>query len=231
VPLCIVVTMAVLCCPSRPMQAGAQDDFDVVSVRLNRGDGDGGIVPRPGRFVAINTPLSDVVRYVFNVPTYRIVGIEKLGRDRYDITATFTGTKTGAEVTRMVQRLLASRFSLRTHTEVKRARAYLLERAKKDGTLGPQMKSVKSDCAPTDREGLTCMVMPRNGLYVAKGIEWSLGSLISSLASLLQSPVIDKTGLSGQYDINLSWQVLGSGSSDNEVGKPTLLRHSRTSWA
>jgi uncharacterized protein (TIGR03435 family) len=196
----------------------------VVSVKINRSDGDGGIMPRPGRFVAINTPLVDVVRYVFDVATYRIAGIEKLGRNRYDITATFTGTRTGAEVAKMTQRLLASRFSLRTHTEVRRAPAYLLHRARKDGTLGPQMKSVKSDCAPTERGGLTCMVMPRNGSYVAKGIEWSLGSLISSLGLLLQRPVIDRTGLSGQYDIDLRWQVPGSGpQSDSEAGKSTLF--------
>ena len=68
------------------------------------------------------------------------------------------------------------------------------------------------------------MVMPRNGSYVAKGIEWSVGSLISSLGSLLQRLVIDRTGLSGQYDIDLSWQVPGSGpQSDSEAGKPTLF--------
>jgi uncharacterized protein (TIGR03435 family) len=213
-----------LWCAAGPTITRAQTDFDVVSVKINRSDEDSGIFPRPGRFVAVNTPLSEIVLRAFDFPRYRTAGIEKLGRDRYDITATFTGTITGPELRSMVRRLLSSRFGLRTHTELKRTRVYLLERANKNGALGPQIKPTKSDCAPTDRGGLTCWVTPRNGSYVAKGVDWSEASLRVFLAALLESPIIDKTGLSGQFDIELTWQAPGAAvSSDNDLGKPTLF--------
>ena len=213
------------CCLPPTVRAGAQSDFDVVSVRPNLSNQDGGIIPEPGRFMAVNVPLSQVLRYAFRLPSYRIVGLDKLGKDRYDIVATYADKQKGsAEIGAMVQRLLSDRFSLRTRTEARRTRVYRLVRVRKDGAPGPQLKPTKVDCAARqpDQPGPCGIRMPR-GRYVATGIQWSQGSLVSYLGDLLERPVIDQTGLSGQFDIDLSWRITGADPSPDELGKPTLF--------
>jgi uncharacterized protein (TIGR03435 family) len=117
----------------------------------------------------------------------------------------------------MMRSLLAERFKLAVHRETRESPAYALELVRRDGRLGPQLHRSTVDCAAiaaargrtggpptgsgTDRP--QCGIRAAGGQMMAGGIPLSqLGTLLSSM---VQRVVIDKTGLTGNFDFDLKW--------------------------
>jgi uncharacterized protein (TIGR03435 family) len=93
-----------------------------------------------------------------------------------------------------VQAMLAGRFKLKTHVETREGAVYALVVAKG----GPKLKPSSSDVPP---QVLRIGMGP--GHFSS---EWTtVNSLVSIFARELGHPVIDKTGVTGRYDITLDW--------------------------
>ena len=189
--------LAVLALPCATVLIAAQTvspRFDVASVRVNKsGDPSRSVRAMPGgRFEATNAPLRNLIRFAFEV---RTLGEIEGGPDWIDTTA-FDIRATGspdASVPRMVQTLLEDRFKLVARRDVRERPVYALTLGRGDGRLGPSLKAATADVAPRQKSGPTQLEITNH----------PISRLVASLGALLGQTVIDRTGLTGTYDITL----------------------------
>ena len=188
--------------PLKTMAADADPSFDVATIKPNnsgvpimqdlRIDG--------RRFVTRNSSLGDLIAFAYKVQVKQIVGApDWLTQDRYDITGVPTGenTPTMTQVGAMVQRLLEERFKLTFHHETREMPAYVLNVGKNGPKLTPPaspgpMPTIGFRPAPN---GLTLLDL--NG---------TLGAFASVLQIMvLDRPVVDQTGISGRFDVQVTF--------------------------
>lgn len=107
----------------------------------------------------------------------------------------------------MIVSVLAQRFGLRTHEELRPRPVYEAARANGPQRLGPGLRSIATDCAAT-----RCGFRELPGAFTATGM--SLGILWPTLGAVTGRRVIDKTGLTGTFDVELRWKVEEFGGRD-----------------
>ena len=180
--------------------------FDVASIRQNNSDehARSHIVSssHDGRLTVINVPLNMLLSFAFAMPQSRITGIPApLNSQKFDIEAKsdpsvddqlskLSSDQGKLQKQLMIQALLADRFKLATHIQVQQLPVFNLVIAKN----GPKLEESKVD-------GRTYNT--RNGQLSDQGI--TIPVLADQIASQLDRPVIDKTALTGRYDITLKW--------------------------
>jgi uncharacterized protein (TIGR03435 family) len=168
--------------------------FEVASIRLST-DKSGILTSGPlgtGTYTMTGVPLYGLVEAAYHVPYEQISGIEKLGSERYDVTAKAEPgvLLTPENLAPRMQRLLAERFKLAIHKATKVFDAYALVAAKGGPKLTPTVGGQQGGSIFPG--GLRLMNTP-------------LSSFATSLRSLTDRPVADKTGIQGRYDFTLSF--------------------------
>jgi len=130
--------------------------------------------------------------------------------DRYDMAAKAEGDPPVRELRAMLQRLLEDRFQLKRHWDTKEAAVYDLVVSK----AGKLREAEPGVClpilsAPGSRPGGPPDDAPCGGLRNSpgqtKGYKLTTGDLAGGLSFYLGRLVLDKTGLTGKYDIDLQW--------------------------
>jgi uncharacterized protein (TIGR03435 family) len=183
----------------------AQDlRFQSATVSLNASTSlSGGSEIRPGGRVTItNTSIRDTLRLIYDVPDFAIVGApEWLSSERYDIEAQAAGNPSRDELKEMMRSLLADRFKLIVHRESRQVPVFELRRLRGDGALGPGLVPAKISCEVGSTAA--CPHELSAGSYTAKGMP--IPRLVRTLAELAGRPLIDRTNLSGVYDVSLMW--------------------------
>lgn len=234
---------------ARQSEAATQK-FEVASVRENTSSDMKiaiGIQPG-GRFSAVNVPLWDLIRQAYGLQRTQIVGApDWVESARFDVVA-----KAEAEIPRsgpgspsgplnfMLQDLLQDRFKLRTHRETREQQIYALTFARADKNLGSGMKTSSADCASMPgREGRGvraggALVLPppgerpKCGMMMAPGHVMAGGATVAQLTQMLsmfaQRIVVDKTGLTGAFDIDLTFTPdrMPQGGPSPGVPMPTI---------
>jgi uncharacterized protein (TIGR03435 family) len=115
-----------------------------------------------------------------------------LTTEKWDIEAKCENDRRNADETRrMLRNLLEERFSLKAHRGVGERSVYVLT----VGRGGPKFK--ESD------KGSTNLHIASNSISMQPG---SIAEMTRVLASVLGRPVIDRTGLTGLYDLVLQWE-------------------------
>ncbi len=180
--------------------------FEVASIRPNNSDqhARSHIIssPHDGRLTVINVPLKMLFQFAFGTPESQITGIPSpLNSQKFDIEAR-SDPSIDAQLSKldsdqgklqkqlMLQALLADRFKLTWHKETRQLPVFDLVIAKG----GSKLQESKAD-------GRTYNV--RNGQLSDQGITMPI--LADQLAGRLDRPVIDKTGLTGRYDLTFKW--------------------------
>jgi uncharacterized protein (TIGR03435 family) len=205
-----------------PLSAQAPPSFEVASVKPNQsGDFRRGLGPEPGgRFVAMNVPLRDLVALAYGISNLdaesRVIGgPDWMARERFDVTAKAAGSPAPSDYPPMVKAMLAARFKLQAHDEVRDVQAFALVRARADGALGPQLRKSDVDCdarraaakggapLPQPASGAVCTGRTIPGTITATAL--SIGSLAGGLIRFAGRSVVDETGLAGYYDYELRW--------------------------
>ena len=164
----------------------------------------------PNRFVERNAPLWILLANAYDVNAFEIQGGDPWTRtSRFDVDAIAEGRPTAEQMRLMVRRLLAERFGVKVHSETRELARYALVRARGDGRLGDKLRRSAIDCRtiapsqPGGRQGCSRMHLMRAGSQTLR----MRGYPISELARLLQAEVrrtiVDKTGLTGTYDVDL----------------------------
>jgi uncharacterized protein (TIGR03435 family) len=141
----------------------------------------------------VNLKLLMTVAY--DVRDFQIVGGPGwLATDRFDIVAKAEGVPdqlTPEQFRPMLVALIEDRFQLKIHRETKEMPVYALVVAKN----GTKLKANAGEPGPRLRMG-------RGQL---NGTKVPLKMLVQQLAQQLGRPVVDKTGLTGDYDFTLTW--------------------------
>lgn len=174
--------------------------FEVASIRPSTANGlNGGIKALPGgrEYTSRNVPIKLIISLMYKVPMRQIEGgPEWLANDRYDIEAKADQSYNIDDLHVMFQNLLADRFKLRFHKEIRQGNVYALT------VDGPGLKMKVND-SPQDfnipinfsPEGVVGRRVPMPYLC------WFLGQTLQADGR----PVIDKTGLAGNYDFTLTF--------------------------
>jgi uncharacterized protein (TIGR03435 family) len=122
----------------------------------------------------------------------------------------------------MLRALLAERFKLMAHTETKEQPVYALVPARIDGRLGPKIKLSSMDCTGSSSAqacGMNTNTTSNSGMMKGGGRSFSdLGGALGNF--IVNRMVVDRTGLTGTYDFELSWTPvnLQSASPDSPGG-------------
>ena len=143
--------------------------------------------------------------------------------DRFDILANMASGTTSANMGAMVRALLADRFKLRVHREMRELPAYVLVLARADGKLGPKLKRWSVDCDALRAEWASgkSPIQPRmaggsppdcvtnigrfGGMTSIESGGMSVPDLASTLSGAAARPVLDRTGLIGFFTVNLTF--------------------------
>ncbi len=126
----------------------------------------------------------------------------------------------------MLRGLLEERFQLRTHFESREQPIYALVLSDENGELGPQLRRRTVECAAIaagTATGEPCGGQIVPGRVFSRGV--SIPQLVSGLARLMPNVgrlVVDRTGLTGTYDLDLTWTPDQLPSADrNTMPMPT----------
>ena len=191
------------------------------------------VLPALGRLTAQNTSLRILVMAAYQKQPFQIVGGPPwFNSDKFDINAkAVDGTLTTDQMLEALKTLLADRFKLKLHTETRDVPIYALVLARSDGKMGAKLKPSADTCPDYKvRQQEQLEAIAKGGLQAlaaaaakgdtpcsfgnvpqttpgaiglkARGQSLELMTLL--LTQLMGRPVIDKSGLKGLYDFELT---------------------------
>jgi len=186
--------------------------YDIISIHPhNAMDDNISFMSRPGNFAATNCTLKELISEAYGIREDLISGLPGWADTaHFDVTAKVSDFNPNVfkNLTReqrdsMLLPMLADRFHVKAHTEVKTLSVFNLVVAKD----GPKFKlnpppPVDPDNPRKGQEGRGNININNDDL-TATAI--SLSSFAETLAGQLNHTVIDKTGLTGDYDFKLKW--------------------------
>jgi uncharacterized protein (TIGR03435 family) len=204
--------------------------FEVASIKPNNSGRPGTTMgTQPGTYRATNVNLRTLIVNAYHLQAFQLSGGPRwITSDRFDIVARITA---GVPVESALKTLLADRFKLVMHNERRAMSAYALVAARGDKKLGPRIHPAATDCdalaaqstlKQKDGKGKTkeergnaipaplasgqrhaCTFVTAQGRMSASGM--TMATLGSSLSGVVQRTVLDRTGITGMFDMELTW--------------------------
>jgi uncharacterized protein (TIGR03435 family) len=163
-----------------------------------------------GRLILNNAHIKQMIAVAYEIQSVRIEGGPAwIDSDQFQIVAKAEDPETpDAQVRVMLRSLLQERFQLRIHRETKLLPTYTLRTA----PGGARLERAQEE--GTDR----CDRTADGGKYELVCLHIQIVTLTNALAIMLRGPVVDQTGLTGDYDFALSWE-----SDDMYSGVPDAM--------
>jgi len=147
-----------------------------------------------GRFRGLNAPARLLIRWAYDVKDYQIVGGPKwMAEDRFDVEGKTEEATPQPQVRAMLRTLLAERFQLTVHRESKTMSVYNLM-VGKNGAKFKELKAGERAVPGPSKPGAT-------GRMFASSVG-GFADMLSTFPSI-GKPVLDKTGLTGNYFIDI----------------------------
>jgi len=225
------------------IRPGTPDSKDFGNVDLDSSDYfryQGGPVQLKGllvNYIFFAYKFGDVVQYKSlsaQLPTWAQT-------HEFVVEARAPGNPTKDQIRSMVQALLADRFGLRMHTEVRQMAVYALV-LEKAGKPGPGLNqhpddqlctAIPNNAAPAPKDEVPpfcgAISWPHNGLTHLRIMDWSLEQMGPELVrdgvwagDLDPRPVLDRTGLKGKWDLNIEFlrSKRDPAAADSEAATP-----------
>jgi uncharacterized protein (TIGR03435 family) len=218
----IVISLLAFCL-AYELRGQSRFRFEVASIKPNSGGDRALLDPQPdGGLRAVNATPRMLITMAYEVRDFQLLGGPRwMASERYDITAkpeTFQGRtpdpasltdeQIQSQVFERLRVLLADRFHLLVHREMKEVPAYVLVVGKGGSRLQPTQAGIEERALRT-----------RRGAVSARGIP--LQMLTRFLSEQLGRAVVDETGLNGLFDFRLEWTPdAGTGSFGKQDGLP-----------
>lgn len=151
----------------------------------------GPVVPPVGRCLVIGETVRTILKVVY-LSDDVVGGPGWIDSDRFDIEAEAqpTSKATRVRMLQVLQHVIEDRFKLKYHHQKNQRRSYALVVANN----GPHLEEVA--------------LSKRHGIVIGGGRmlgQASMPEIANALATELQTPVVDKTGLSGWFSIAMEW--------------------------
>lgn len=206
--------------------------FEVVAIKaIDTATGQVLMRAVPGRFES-QVPLGVLLRQALQKADYQVVGAPGwVDTERYAITAKVPEGVSPLAISVLLMNLLKDRFQLRTHVETRDLPIFNLVLARSDGRLGPELKATAEDCRQTieaRNASVKALASAQSGPPAAlpaipgpndpvpcgflrtppgqvSGRGWTIAQIMTPMADVVGRPVVDKTGLTGLYDVNLKY--------------------------
>ncbi len=202
--LFVIVTVAICAAPgvprARAQAAAPAPSFEVVSIKPHAPGNDGmSSSSTATRFTVIGTTTRLLVTDAFDIHDFQLIGGPPwLNTDRYDLEAkmedgapTLLSEEGQKQISPRLQSMFIDRFKLKYHRTTQEFPVYELVVQKN----GPKLQEAKPD------EPYGEMVSA--GQMVAHA--FTMSDLAHQLSADLNRIVLDKTGVSGKYDITLRY--------------------------
>jgi len=189
-------------------EPAALPEFEVASIKPGKpgarttfGVGNGGASE-------VNVTLKALLAFAYRLQEYQILnGPGWVGSDRFNIEAKAADRNADPDQLRlMLQSLFADRFKLVLHRETRQSNIYVLVTAKG----GPRIRVSLDQISPTVNGPSAPGAGPNRGVMrmgggsvIGNAVPLSL--FASLLSQRLDRPVVDKTNLTGRFDIQLQW--------------------------
>jgi len=211
------------------------------------------VLPALGRLTAQNTTLRILVMAAYQKQPFQIIGGPSwFNADKFDINAKAAdGSLSTDQMLELLKTLLADRFKLKLHTETREVPIYALVLARGDGKTGSKLKVSADDCPdykalqqkqlealakggigalaaaasnPNEPCSITGIPQTTPGAIGMKLRGQTMDVLTLLLTQLTGRPVVDKTGLKGLYDyeVTIDLQTLMRIYADLGVNIPGL---------
>jgi uncharacterized protein (TIGR03435 family) len=181
-------------------------EFEVASVKPHsspEGSPHVSIARDPGRLTYTNITVRVLIREAYGLKVYPLSrGPDALSTDRYDVIAKVPPDASKEQRMLMLQALLAKRFKLVVHRETKELPIYALVAGKN----GPKLHAVEDD-------GSAAETGSGDGHQI-KAHHISMKLLAATLQGWIGDTVVDATGLTGLFDLNLDFNVDESTSAE-----------------
>lgn len=231
--LALVFAFSSACCaqmPTPPMvfgqgYEGTLPQFDVISVKPHKA-GDSMMRVHWGKsdYSAENVTLKDTIASVNGVKEWLVFGLPSWAESsRWDIAAKVSSPDlavmeklTAAQRREMIGGILKERFAVVVHMEQKVQPVYVMTAMPQGSKLkqSPPLPLPAEDAKPKNNGG---MLRVGRGTLTATRIK--LSNLADNLSYQLERAVIDRTGLDGEYDLDLKWTPEErSNAGDNGLG-------------
>ncbi len=184
----------------------AAQTFDVASVKANPHpvgkDYRGAVVLGPDRVAARNVSLKGLIVEAYHVQPFQVTGGPNwLDLDEFDIDARAAGPASKEQLRSMLQALLTERFHLGLRHDTKEMRVYALSVDKGGPKLHPATGELKPTTSPQNFHG--DMRQFANLIAIGLSIPVVDDPTRPAIASGPPGPVVDQTGLEGNYDISV----------------------------
>jgi uncharacterized protein (TIGR03435 family) len=210
-----------------PQSKTGQPQFDAASVKVNESGDRPFTRYDPTRVDLRKASIKHLVRRGWQLPDYQIVWPAWVDAQRglrgYDVSVTFPPDTSRELLNLMFQDLLATRFGLVTHWETRELKAFEVRGSEQ----GSKLQEAKNPAPPTDFPKYTTKT--ETGLWhfssqlggAPSGL--TIAGLLEAIDAthILDRPLVDATGIQGNYDIELS---ASSDVPQNRPGPSELIK-------
>jgi uncharacterized protein (TIGR03435 family) len=181
--------------------------FEVASVKPHPSTGGGSTgstttggpgTSDPGQITASNRLLRSLIIEAYGIRNFQIEHPVWMGEERFDIRAKVPPGATKHDAQIMMRNLLAERFALQIQRESRILPTYSLLVAKGGSKLKPSADE-------EERPGI--QMSAHDHQFIATGKKQSMAKMVTWLTGLVEQPVINETGLKGDYDFSLMFDI------------------------
>jgi uncharacterized protein (TIGR03435 family) len=188
--------------PAKMMAADANPSFDVATIKPNDSGNPRmqGLSVNGRNFATRNSSLEDLIAFAYDVQTKQIIGgPDWMDKDRFDVAGVpdVEGLPNVNQLKIMLQKLLADRWKLTFHHDKKELSAFVLSVGKSGQKLPPTQSS---GVWPTFGVGS----VPGGATLIAQNATTMDFTIFLQLV-VLDRPVVDRTGISGRYDMTFKF--------------------------